>query len=84
MAATSGSTTHRERVLAALEHRRPGGMRLDLGSAPFTGSMKGACGAAAGVVAHKLEIGQHAKSNALAIAKSIFFDSTPELFGMCP
>jgi hypothetical protein len=83
MAATSGSTTHRERVLATLEHRRPGGMRLDLGSAPFTGSMKGACGAA-GVLAHKIEIGQHAKNDALVIAKSLFFDSTVELFGMCP
>ena len=34
--------THRERVLAALEHRQPNRLPLDLASARFTGIMKGA------------------------------------------
>jgi len=34
--------THRERVLAALDHGQPDRMPLDLGSARFTGIMKGA------------------------------------------
>ena len=34
--------THRERVLAALEHREPDRLPMDLGSARFTGMVKGA------------------------------------------
>ncbi len=35
--------THRERVLAALEHRQPDRLPIDLGSARFTGMVKPAC-----------------------------------------
>jgi uroporphyrinogen decarboxylase len=35
--------THRERVLAALEHREPDRLPIDLGTARFTGIVKGAC-----------------------------------------
>ncbi|HUB33221.1 MAG TPA: hypothetical protein VMA31_09335, partial [Bryobacteraceae bacterium] len=35
--------THRERVVAALEHRRPDRLPIDLGSARFTGMVKPAC-----------------------------------------
>jgi uroporphyrinogen decarboxylase len=35
--------THRERVLAALDHRRPDRLPIDLGSARFTGMVKPAC-----------------------------------------
>ena len=34
---------HRERVVAALEHRRPDRLPIDLGSARFTGMVKPAC-----------------------------------------
>ncbi len=34
--------THRERILAALEHREPDRLPMDLGSARFTGMVKGA------------------------------------------
>lgn len=35
--------THRERVVAALEHRRPDRVPMDLGTARFTGMVKNAC-----------------------------------------
>ncbi len=37
------ATTHRDRVLKALSHQQPDRVPIDLGSARFTGMVKGAC-----------------------------------------